>query len=274
MLTRKLLINSLNNIVLFLISLIYIIPLWMVIVNSFSNRREAALFSLNLPSEWLFENYIIVFQNANVLRSMANGLLYGVVSCLVAILVSSAASFVLQRRNTKGCKRIYMLFMVGLVLPLSIIPTIVLTQRLGIYGTYFNMISLYIAFNIPLCVLMYYNFMSTIPRSLDEAVTIDGGRPYQLFFYVIFPLLKPVSFTITLLVFTGIWNDFFFQLFFVRSSAMWSMPMTIFGFFGRFGSEWNLVSANIILGVIPILIIFIAFQKQIVDSLVAGSIKG
>lgn len=262
------------NLVIFLLSLIILIPVAIVLLNSFKTQAEAASFSLSLPARFITDNYKEVFATSDILGSMKNGIIYSVFSSAGVMLVSSMAAFVLGRRRTGGSRKLYYVFMMGLVLPMSIIPTIMTTKNLHLYGSYINLILLYIAFNIPFCVFMYFGFIQTIPKSLDEATVIDGGGPAALFFRVIFPLMKPVTITSVLIIATGIWNDFYYQLYFTKSSDMWAMPMTVYNYFGLYSRSWNLVCADIVIAVVPILVVFIAFQKQIVDGMTVGAVKG
>lgn len=266
--------NMINNLVILALSLIVVVPILIVVFNSFKTQAEAASFTLSLPSSFSLDNYAEVFRTSNIGRAMLNGTIYCVGASVLVMVVSSLAAFVLNRRQTKASKLIYYVFLLGLVLPMSIIPTIMLTKALGLYGSYINLVLLYTAFNIPFCVFMYYNFMGTIPRSLDEAVVIDGGNAFALYTKFIFPLLKPVSITTLLIVGTGIWNDFYYQLYFTRSSTMWAMPMTVYGYFGQYSRSWNLVCADIMIAMLPVMVLFIAFQKQIVEGMTVGSVKG
>ncbi|MBU9737330.1 carbohydrate ABC transporter permease [Diplocloster agilis] len=262
------------NLCIFLLSLLILVPVCIVVLNSFKTQGEAASFTLSLPTKWIMDNYREVFATSDIWGSMRNGIVYSGFSSVGVMMVSAMAAFVLSRRRTGGCNKFYYLFMAGLVLPMSIIPTIMTTKQLHLYGTYLNLILLYIAFNIPFCVFMYYGFMETIPSSLDEATLIDGGGAVSLFFRVILPLLKPVTVTSVLIIATGIWNDFYYQLYFTRSSDMWAMPMTVYNYFGQYSRSWNLVCADIVIAVVPILIVFILFQKQIVDGMTVGAVKG
>lgn len=262
------------NITILLFSLVVLIPLMIVLFNSFKDKYEAAKFNLVPPTSLNFDNYIRVFETADIFTAMGNGAFYATMSCTIIVFLSSAAAFIIQRRQTKPTKFIYKAFILGLVLPVSMIPTITLGKTLGIYGTRFNLIMIYSATSIPFCFFMYYNFMKTISRQLDEAVVIDGGGAWMVYTRIILPLLKPVSFTIILINATNFWNDFYWQLYFTNSSKLWGMPMTVYQFFGQYSREWNLVAADIVIAVVPILILFLLFQRQIVDGMTAGALKG
>ncbi|MFI3213379.1 MAG: carbohydrate ABC transporter permease [Eubacteriales bacterium] len=269
--TKKIVQGMILNATILILSLVIIIPLLIVVFNSFKDSYEASKFELTLPTTFNFDNYIEVFNTSNIFQAMGNGAIYAISTCLVVILFASSAAFIVQRRKNII---LYRVFIFGLVLPLSMIPTITLGQMLGIYGTRFNLVMIYSATSIPFCFFMYYNFISTIARELDEASIVDGAKTLQLYFQIILPLLKPVTFTLILITATNIWNDFYWQLYFTNRATLWGMPMTVYQYFGLYSRSWNLVAANIIIAVLPVLILFIAFQKQIVEGMTAGAVKG
>ena len=147
-------------------------------------------------------------------------------------------------------------------------------QSLNLVNTRLGIILLYAAINIPLSLFLCYGFISTIPREIDEAAVIDGCGPIRLFVNIILPLLKPIISTLFVLNFMAIWNDFTMPLYFLNNSTKWPMTLAVYNFFGAFENSWNLVSADIILTLIPVLIVFILGQKYIVGGVSAGSVKG
>lgn len=119
-----------------------------------------------------------------------------------------------------------------------------------------------------------YGFVETIPREIDEAAVIDGCTPWQLFTRIIAPLLKPIVSTLFVLDFMAVWNDFTMPLYYLNNSAKWPMTLAVYNFFGAFQNSWNLVAADIMLTLLPVLIVFIVGQKYIVGGVSAGSVKG
>ena len=116
--------------------------------------------------------------------------------------------------------------------------------------------------------------MSTIPREIDEAAVLDGCTPVQLFIKVIAPLLKPIISTLFVLDFMAVWNDFTMPLYYLNNSKQWPMTLAVYNFFGAFENSWNLVAADIMLTLLPVLVVFVLGQKYIVGGVAAGSVKG
>ena len=136
------------------------------------------------------------------------------------------------------------------------------------------MIFLYISMQLPFSIFLIYGFIETIPRELDEAATMDGCSPLRLFFSVILPLLTPVLVTSGILNFLGVWSDFLFPLYYLNDSDNWPMTLAIYNFFGRFNTQWNLVSANILLNIIPVIVVYLLGQRYILSGMTSGAVKG
>ncbi len=272
--TRKIIVRILGNGVAMLISLIVIIPLVVLFLNSFKTSGEANQMTLSLPKKWMFENYQTVIEQGKLLSSFFNGLLYAVFSVIIVVMVVSAAAFVISR-NPKGINRFLYYFMIsGIALPINNVALMKVMQALHLVNAQIGIILLYAAINIPLSLFLAYGFIGTIPREIDEAAVIDGCKPGQLFLRVIAPLLRPIVSTLFVLDFMSVWNDFTMPLYYLNNSSKWPMTLAVYNFFGAFEYSWNLVAADIILTLVPVLLVFIIGQKYIVGGVSAGSVKG
>ena len=272
--TRKVIGCMLGNLVAVLTSLIVIIPLVVLFLNSFKTAGEANKMTLSLPKEWMFENYGKVIEQGKLLSSFFNGLLYAVFSVVIVVILVSAAAFVISR-NPKGINRFLYYFIIsGIALPINNVALMKVLQVLHLVNTQLGIILLYAAINIPLSLFLTYGFIGTIPRELDESAVIDGCRPGQLFIRVIAPLMKPIVSTLFVLDFMAVWNDFTMPLYYLNNSRKWPMTLAVYNFFGAFEYSWNLVAADIILTLAPVLVVFIIGQRYIVGGVSAGSVKG
>lgn len=230
--------------------------------------------TLSLPTEWMFENYATVIEQGKLISSFLNGLLYASCSVVVIVILVSAAAFVISR-NQKGINRFLYYFIIsGIAMPINNVALMKVMQTFHLVNSRFGIIILYAAINIPLSLFLAYGFVGTIPREIDEAAVLDGCTPVQLFIRVIAPLLKPIMSTLFVLDFMAVWNDFTMPLYFLNNSDQWPMTLAVYNFFGAFENSWNLVSADIILTLAPVLIVFVLGQKYIVGGVAAGSVKG
>lgn len=250
------------------------IPMIVVVLTSFKSSGEANNMSLTLPKKWMFENYAIVIEQGKLISSFLNGLIYATFSVLIIILVVSAAAFVISR-NFKGINKfIYYFIIAGIAMPINNVALMKVMQALHLVNQRYGIILLYAAINIPLSLFLCYGFISTIPREIDEAAVIDGCTPTRLFTRIILPLLKPIISTLFVLNFMAVWNDFTMPLYYLNNSKKWPMTLAVYNFFGAFENSWNLVSADIVLTLLPVLLIFILGQKYIVGGVSAGAVKG
>ncbi len=264
----------LGNAIAVIISMIVLLPLVVLFLNSFKTSGEANRMTLSLPTEWKFENYKTVIEQGKLISSFFNSLLYSVSSVIIIVILVSAAAFVISR-NHKGIHRFfYFLIISGIAMPVNNVALMKVMQMLHLNNTRVGIILLYAAINIPLSLFLSYGFIGTIPREIDEAAVIDGCKPHQLFMQVIAPLLTPIISTLAVLNFMSIWNDFTMPLYYLNNSQKWPMTLAVYNFFGAFENSWNLVSADIILTLAPVLLVFILGQKYIVGGVSAGSVKG
>ncbi|MCR1842835.1 carbohydrate ABC transporter permease [Murimonas intestini] len=256
--------------------LIFIIPFIFMLLTSLKDRKEANLLSLSLPSEIHLENYIQVFQENDyqILRAFKNSILLAGISVALLIVVCSMGGYFLQRRHDRLSGILNKLVMTGLMMPAAILPTIWVLQKLGIYKTMTGMILVEAALSIPFTVMLYIGYMSNIPTELEEAGFIDGCSPMRLFGKIIFPLLKPITATVIILDAVTIFNDFTNPLYFLPGRENVTVQLTIYNFMGKYQSSYNLLFADVILITVPMLILFLFFNKRIVDGMVAGAVKG
>ena len=266
--------NFIIEIFMWLLSLAIIIPLIMILLNSVKSVPESAVMSLRLPKEIIWANFSEILKDDKILRSFINSVILCVGSCTLTLLFSSMAAFVLVRNKTKSNKIIYMIFLMGLVAPINYIATVKVLQFFHIINTYVGAILLYTAQYIPFTIFIYYGFIGSTPSNLDEAALIDGCKSHQVFFKIIFPLLKPVTVTALVLNLLNCWNDFVIPLYFLNSSKKWGMIMLMYNYFSQFVSSWNLVCAAMIINMIPIVILYIFGQKYLISGMTAGAVKG
>lgn len=258
----------------FALALIILIPFFMILINSFKGIRESALFGLDLPTKWLFSNYKEVFEQSNILRGFKNSFLISGLVVISVNLFASMAAFVIQRRDDRFMRGAFFTFVMGLIVPVSIVPTIKLMGDLHIKGTYFSLIMYYTAVLLPFAVFLLVGFMKSIPRELDEAALLEGCSYFRLYFQMILPLLMTVLVTVTIVVLVSVWNDFFGPFYLMTDSTKWTIVLQVFNFVTLYSTNWGVVFAFMVMVVSPVLIIYLFLQRYIIDGLTAGSLKG
>ncbi|ULO06178.1 carbohydrate ABC transporter permease [Paenibacillus sp. 19GGS1-52] len=262
------------EVVAFALAIVILIPFFMILINSFKDIRESALFGLGLPSVWKFSNYKDVFEQANILRGFKNSVMISASVVVCVNLFASMAAFVIQRRDDKFMRGTFYMFIVGLIVPVSIVPTIKLMSDLHIKGTYFSLVMYYTAVLLPFAIFMLVGFMKSIPRELDEAALLEGSSYFRLYFQMILPLLMTVLVTVTIVVLVSVWNDFFGPFYLMTDSTKWTLVLQVFNFVTLYSTNWGVVFAFMVMVVAPVLIVYLFLQRFIIDGLTAGSLKG
>lgn len=262
---------------LLIIGFVFIVPFLFILVNSFKERREAGLIRFTLPDVWMGkENYLTVLKNNDyeLLRGFINSGVLSVAVILILIFICSMAGYILQRRQEPASRMIQMLILVGLMIPPSILPTIWVLDFLGLFPELEGLILVETALQIPFVTMLYRSYIATIPKEIEEAALLDGCSGMGIYRRVIFPLAKPVTASVIVLTAVTVFNDFVNPLYFLPGRENVTVSLTMYSFMGQYGSDWNLLFADIVLISIPPLILFLIFHKKIVDVVAGTSVKG
>jgi len=257
-----------------LASIVMAFPVYLVVVNAMKTKVQTSSMGIELPTSLEWSNFSTVIDRGKLVTSFLNSMLYATASTILGTLVAAMAAFALSRARTPLRRFLYFFVILGIALPINFVTLTAIMQATHLINTKFGIVILYSATQIPFAVFLIYGFIASIPRELDEAAIIDGCTPLQLFFIVILPLLKPVLVTAAILNFLGVWGDFLFPLYYLNSSTHWPMTLAVYNFFGQYQQNWNLVSADILLTIIPVLVVYLLGQRFILSGLTSGSVKG
>lgn len=263
-----------NNALALAASVIMIIPVYLVIVNALKTKVQASSMGVELPTELQWQNFSAVIEKGKLLTAFGNSMLYSVAATLIGVTLSAMAAYVLSRNTTRFNRGIYLLIIMGIAMPTNFVTLTKVMQLTQLINTQWGIIILYAAAQIPFDVFLFYAFIQTLPRELDEAAILDGCSPLRLFFSIIYPLLTPVLVTASVLNLLGIWNEFLLPLYYLNRSTSWPMTLAIYNFFGQFQSDWSLVSADIVLTILPVILIYLLAQRFILSGLTTGAVKG
>lgn len=271
---KKFIIRLLQNIIAWMLTIVIILPFLIVLLNSFKSQGEAYLMDFSLPEKFLFENYATVIERGHLLKGFLNSFSYALLSTVLLIVVCLLAAYVIARAGRRSCRMLYYLLIAGIALPVNNITLMKVMSTFGLLNTRTGIIILYAALGIPTSFFIAHGFVCVIPRELDEAAVIDGCGAFSLFGRIIFPLMKPVVATLFVLNFMGTWNDFTMAVYYLNGSDKMPMTLAVYNFFGQYTQSWNLVCADIILTVLPVLVVYILGQKYIVSGMTSGAVKG
>ena len=272
--TRRGLRATVNHLFASGTGLIILAPIYLVFVNALKTRSEASSMGVGLPANPQWQNFTTVIEEGKLLGAFANSLLYSFGATAICVTLSALAAYVLARRQTRGHQAIYLLLIMGIAMPTNFVTLTTVMQWTHLINTQIGIILLYAATQIPFSVFLIYAFMQTVPRELDEAALIDGCTPLRAFVRVIFPILTPVLVTLAVLSILNIWNEFLMPLYFLNRSDAWPMTLAVYNFFGQFQSDWSLVSADVVLTILPVILIYIVAQRWILSGMASGAVKG
>jgi raffinose/stachyose/melibiose transport system permease protein len=254
--------------------LIMVVPFYLIVTNSFKTRADASSMSVALPPTLHPENFSTVISSGKLAVSFFNSMLYASSSTIIGTLFAAMAAFVLSRDRSRLNRFLYFFIILGIALPANYFTLTRVMQITDLINTKQGIILLYAAGQIPFGVFLIYGFLDTVPKELDEAAIMDGCGPLQLFFQIIIPMLTPVLVTAAILSFLGAWSNFIMPLYYLNNSANWPMTLSVYNFFGQFQANWNLVSADILLTVLPVILVYIFAQRYILSGITAGAVKG
>jgi raffinose/stachyose/melibiose transport system permease protein len=258
-------------------AVIFVTPFIFTFLMAVKTKKEASFLTFTWPGEWHFWSNltdVVRTRDYMLLRAFLNSTLITVGAVTMLVIFGAMVGYILQRRPSGWNKLIYACLLLGLMVPPAVVPTIWVLQGLGLFKTIHGMILIQVAYGLAFSVLLYRSFIGTIPRDLDEAALIDGAKPWQIFFKVILPLLKPVTVTLIVVQSIAIFNDFTNPLYYLPGKENVTVQLTLFNFQTQFQSQFNLLFMNILLVTIPPLLVFIFFNRQIVAGMTAGGVKG
>ena len=262
---------------LFLLALVYIYPVFLMFMNSFKPFGEIVKNAIALPSRLEVENYTYVINKIKYYKLFLNNVIITVTGLAGIVLFSSMAAYMMDRQKSRYTRFAHLLITTPMLIPFQTIMITLLKAMNVIHlsGSKLGLGVQYWGFGIPMATFIFYNFMKTIPRELDESAMIDGASTHTIFFRVIFPLLKSVTVTVIVLDVMWIWNDFLLPLLMVNSSnETKTLVLAAYTFVGQMNTKWHYAMAAMVLAVTPSIIIFILLQKYIVEGVVAGAVKG
>ena len=270
--------NVLVTVLLFLGCLTILFPLYMTIIIAFKNPSEMTndvAGALAFPSSWKLDNFKEAMEVTNFWHTLGNSLLITIATIVLALLIHSLAGYVIGRNmaRKKGYRFIYFYIVSGMFVPFAILmmPLVKETAILGLDNR-LGVILLYLVFYMPINVMLYSGYLKNIPLAMEEAAEIDGASAWKTYWTVIFPMMKPMHATVAVLTALGTWNDVMTPLVIMSGTKGTTLPLAQLNFQTQFGTNYNL--ASYLLALIPILIFYVICQKQILNGVANGAVKG
>lgn len=272
---KKKTIHTLIWIFLIILVASIFLPFYWMIISGFKSNKDLFTNSFGLPTQWLFENFAAAWR-VGVGRFIVNSVIVTVVSTLLTLALSASCAFGLSRFKFRGREALFIIVLAGLLLApqVAIVPLYKILSMMGIYNTYLAMIIPYVAFRIPFSVFLIRAYLLDFPKDIEEAAVIDGCSTFRIFMSITLPVSKPILASCALLAVMSFWNEFMMAMIFTSDNSIRTIPLGLATLKGTLQTNWGALIAGLVISAIPVIALFIAFQKQFVRGLTAGGVKG
>jgi raffinose/stachyose/melibiose transport system permease protein len=265
---------------LWVLSFIFLVPFYITFVNAFKVQKDIVSDPLGLPFARLTLANLarnLHSPSFNLAIGYGTSLFLAVVTVFLVVIASSACAYVLSRnRRQAGFHYSYLLLLLGLMLPIQVIllPIVKILAAIKLMFTIWGLLVLYLGWYMPFAVFTFVGYIGTISPQLDESAKIDGANEVQVFFSIIFPLMGPVLTSVSIYIAVWTWNDFVSPLIILSSSKFYTVTMGIYRAIGQYTQKWDDVFAILVFAILPLLALFLFLQKQFINGLTAGALKG
>lgn len=257
-----------------LLALLWLSPFYLMIVNAFKTKLEIFTNTMKLPEVWTLDNFKQAFQELSFLQTFMNSLIMTVGSIAIILFCSALAAYALSRNKSKLSGVIFFLFIAAMLIPFQsvMIPLVSIFGKVD-FLNFYGLMFMYLGFGASLSIFLYHGALKGIPKSLDEAATIDGCNKFQVFWYIIWPMLRSISITVAILNIIWIWNDYLLPSLVISGDGTDTIPLKLFLFFGQYTKQWHLALAGLTISIIPVIIFYLLAQKQIIKGVSEGAVK-
>lgn len=272
----KIIAAIITNVLILLLSLFCLFPVvWMM----YSSLKDEAGFLSNivgLPTKLHFENYISAIQTGKMDIAFLNSAFVSVAAVLFLILIAFTAGVIFGRYEFKGKNILYVMFLSGMLIPVHslLIPIFIELKLFSLINNRLALALIYTAFGLPKAIFLITSFAATIPKEIEEAVIIDGGNTFSLFFRIFLPISKPIISTVVILSFLDAWNEFPFSLILMGKPELKTLPVALTYFTGQHSVQYTPMMAGLTIATLPVVVVYLLFYKKIMEGMVAGSVKG
>lgn len=257
-------------------ALFTLFPLLMALMNSFKTNRELLTNVMSWPESFGLDNYIKTFKKMHYGRSFVNTFILAGLSVTLMILFSALAGWRICRTKSRLSSFLLKLFIFSMLIPFSsiMIPLYKVTLSLEIKNSLVGLSFVYAGLGVSMAIFLYNGFVKSIPAEMEEAAAIDGCNMLQTFFLIVMPMLKPVTATIAITNVLWVWNDFLLPLVVISDSKKYTLLLSTNTLFGQYSSDWTAILSALILSALPVIVFYAIFQKNILQGISDGAVKG
>jgi len=256
--------------------LIVLFPLYIMVINSFKDRRSIYTNTFGLPEQWNFSNYTDVLSSGDFLVYFQNSFIVVMLSLFLMLVLGSMAAYALAQWRAKTSSVIYFFMIAGMMMPIKIasIRLMEIIRALGLMNSIWSLIPIYVAMGLPIAIFVLTEFIRQVPNELSEAARIDGCGRFNVLLKIITPLLKPALATVATYNLIPFWNDLWFPLIFINDERSKTLLLGVTRLFGQYQTDWSKVLAVLVLASLPVLTLYLIMSRQFIRGMTAGAVKG
>jgi multiple sugar transport system permease protein len=263
-------------IVLILSTFLWFVPILTALITSVRTFDDILVNGfISLPEKITFDNFITAWERGGLNRYLPNSFIITLPSLFLTLLLSSLGAYALARFKFKGNRLLFYTFVAGMLLPFQVLmlPVFRLTDRLGLYDTYWGLIGIHTAFQLGFCTFMLRNYMRTVPGEIIEAARMDGCSELRIWAQIMLPLTLPAIAAIAILEFTWIFNDYLWAIVLLRSDSLKPIAAGLATLQGQYVTDWPVIVAGALIGTVPTLLVFLFLQRYFIEGLTLGTTK-
>jgi raffinose/stachyose/melibiose transport system permease protein len=265
-----------QNVILLLFSLSCVFPVIWLFGSSLKERTEFYHSPLALPKNPSFQHYINILTESQIGAWMTNSVRNSVISLVFIVLFSFVMGYFLARFRFRGRNMLYGYLLLGMLIPVHalMVPMYVLFTKTGLTDQWFTLVLPYVALGLPIGVFLVESYVHSIPQEIEEAAAIDGCSFHRMLFAIIAPMCKPILVTVGIIQFFNVWNEFTFSLILIDSEKWMTVPVGITLFRGQFSTDYPRMMTAMLVAILPAMLLYFIFSRQIIKGMVAGAVKG
>ncbi|WP_256760534.1 carbohydrate ABC transporter permease [Cohnella sp. WQ 127256] len=250
--------------------------IWLLIYSLKTNEEILSGSFFSLPSVWQWSNYSSAIEGGNYWKYLSNSLLVTVVTLTCVILLASLTAFAITRFRWKYGQLVLLVFLLGMMIPIqaTLLPLMKIFKGMDILNTHLSLILPYIAFQTPIAVFIMSGFMKTFPQEIEESAVMDGAGVFRIFGNIMLPVSIPPIMTVCILAFISVWNEYILAATFISSEKLKTLPFGVYSFVSQYSVNYGAIGAFLVLGALPVILIYFLLSEKITKGMVAGAVKG
>jgi raffinose/stachyose/melibiose transport system permease protein len=262
--------------VLVFFAILFLYPILWLFINSFKTNTELFKSTWSLPQSLSLENYIRAFEVGSIGKDFVNSVIISVSVITTTTILAGMAAYGLTRLRWKLSGFVLSIMLLAMMIPAhaAVIPLFMIFNKMKINGTYLSVIIPHVVFTLPIAILIYAGFFSSIPKELEDAAVVDGCSVIRAFFAIILPISTPAWVTVAVTTFISAWNDLLFARIFLSNPNMMPLPVGLTNFQGRYSTDYVGMIAAVVVTIIPSIMLYSLLQRRIVSGMTTGAVKG